>query len=147
LFSIGVDEEDRVDLIDNDRIVAAGIAPGGEWVWYAIAFSPRDPDNDGLWVVRRDGTDRQPVPVFGAPQWRDASYLLIVPERTIDGSHYLLQFDAETGDLEVLTDPPVFSFKIDSGEWKVSPTGEHIVFLNAEDGALWSFDLPPLPAS
>jgi len=144
LFSIAVDDEERVDLIDNDRIVAAGIAPGGEWVWYAVAFSPEDPANDGLWVVRRDGTHRYQMDVFGAPQWRDATHLLIVPERAIDDSHYLLQFDAETGDLVALTDPSAFSFKIESGEWKVSPTGDHIVFLNAEDSALWVFDLPPM---
>lgn len=144
LFSIAVEGEERVDLIDNDRIVAAGIAPGGEWVWYAVAFSPEDPANDGLWIVRRDGTDRQQVGVFGAPQWRDASHLLIVPERTIDGSHYLVQVDAETGDTMLLTDPSFFHFKIESGEWKVSPTGDHVVFLNAADSALWVFDLPPL---
>jgi hypothetical protein len=144
LFSIADEDEDRVDLIDNDRIVAAGIAPGGEWVWYAIAFSPEDPAHDGLWIVRRDGTDRHQFGVFGAPQWRDPSHLLIVPEHTIGGSHYLLQVDAETGDTILLTDPSVFQFKIESGEWKVAPTGDRVVFLNAADDALWVFDLPPL---
>jgi len=144
LFSIAVDGEGRVDLINNDRIVAAGIAPGGEWVRYAIAFSPEDSANDGLWIVRRDGTDHHQIDVFGAPQWRDANHLLIVPERTINGSHYLLQLNAETGELVALTDPAAFSFKIESGEWKVSPTGDRVVFLNAADSALWVFDLPPL---
>lgn len=144
LFTLSTQDEERIDLIDEDRVVDAGIAPGGEWIWYVIAFSPQDPGNNGLWIVRRDGSERRQLAVFGAPQWRDASHLLVIPVETVNDSHLLLQVDAETGEMVQLFSPDSFSFKVQAGQWKVSPTGEHIVFLNAADGALWVFDLPPV---
>ena len=144
LFALSTEDEERLDLIDNDRVVDAGIAPGGAWIWYVIAFSPEDPDNNGLWIVRRDGSERHHLDVFGAPQWRDATHLLVIPVEAVNDSHVLLQIDAETGEMHQLLNPDSFSFKVQAGQWKVSPTGEHIVFLNAADGALWVFDLPPV---
>lgn len=143
LFSLSVADGTRTLLVQNLPLRLVGIAPGGEWVLYAVTFSPEGPAQDGLWVIRADGSERQRLNVVGSAQWRDATRLLIVPFELGSPSHRLLQFDTATGEITALTDPQTFPFRISAGYWSVSPRGDYVVFLNAQDGALWAFDLPP----
>lgn len=142
LFTLDLNTGEQVTLAESDRIRGAHASPGGAWVAYAITFDPEDASKNGLWVVRPDGTDRQEVEMIGGAQWRDASRLLIIPLEMDAPSHRVVQFDAETGEFAELTDPAETLFRIRAGDWRVSPTGEHIVFVSAEDGAIWSLRLP-----
>jgi hypothetical protein len=144
LFSLSVEDGSRVNLMLNQRIYTVRIAPGGEWVLYTVAFGEGQlAESDGLWVVRTDGTLRFKLETVGSAQWRDESRLLIIPLELDAPSHQLWQFDTETGEALPLIDPAQLSFRVSAGEWAVSPTGEHLVFLSAEDESLWLIDLPP----
>ncbi len=142
LFSLSVVDGTRTLLVRNRRLRSVSIAPGGEWVLYAVTFSPEGSEEDGLWVIRADGGERQRLDMVGSAQWRDATRLLIVPFEPGNPSHRLVQFDTATGEITALTDPQTFPFRISAGYWGVSPRGDYVVFLNAQDGALWAFDLP-----
>ncbi len=145
LFSLSVVDGSRVDLVQKQRLSAVRIAPGGEWVSYVAMFSPLGPQEDGLWIVKtNDGAIRHHLPVVGSARWRDVSHLLIIPIEPSAPAHRLIQFDISTGMVDSLTDPSTFPFRVSAGEWSVSPTGDYVVFLSAEDQALWLFDLPPV---
>lgn len=142
LFSLNVLDDTRTTLTVNQRIRSAQIAPGGQWVHYMITMHPEDSQQDGLWIVSRDGRTRYKVQVVGGARWRDATHLLIIPLDMDAESHRLWEFDAATGEATPLTDPAVTPFRVSQGDWSVSPTGQHIVFL-AQDQSLWVMTLPP----
>lgn len=142
LYAIDLLSGDMDQLAVSDRLRSVQPAPGGEWVFYAIAFDTDDPTRNGMWVVRADGSERHKLEVVGAAQWQDGSRLLIIPMEPGAPSHRVLRFDAETGEMEAITDPAQTPFRILSGDWQVSPTGEHIVFVSAEDLSLWVMTLP-----
>jgi hypothetical protein len=41
-----------------------------------------------------------------------------------------------------LTEPGVSPFKIANGDWRVSPGGDEIIFVSAEDRNIWKIGLP-----
>ncbi len=141
LFTLSIIDGARRDLVSEERIYTASIAPGGGWVVYTIAFDPDGTESDGLWVVSTDGETRYKLDVVGSSHWRDDSRLLIIPIEMDTVSHRLWQFDSQTGTVEPLTDPDQQPFRVASGDWNVSPTGRFVVFLNAEDESLWVIDL------
>ncbi len=144
LFSLSVTDGSRENLMLNQRIYTVRIAPGGEWVLYTVAFGEGQlSESDGLWVVRSDGSLRFKLETVGSAQWRDSTRLLIIPLELDAPSYQLWQFDTETGEALPLIDPALLSFRVSGAEWAVSPKGDHMVFLNAEDEALWLIDLPP----
>lgn len=142
LYSLDLASGEMDLLAESDRLRSVQPAPGGEWVFYAIAFDTVDPARNGMWVVRADGAERHELEVVGAAQWQDGSHLLIIPMEPGAPSHRLLRFDAEAGEIAELTDPAETPFRMLSGDWQVSPTGEHLVFVSAEDRALWVMRLP-----
>jgi hypothetical protein len=144
LFSLSVLDGTRTDLILNQHIRSVRIAPGGKWIVYTITLHPTDAENDGLWVINADGSQRYKLEVVGGAQWRDESHLLVIPLEPDAPSHRLWQFDAPTGEVVPITDPEELPFRVLAGDWSVSPTGEHVVFVNAEDQALWLITLPPV---
>lgn len=136
-----------VRLITSRRLRTATPSPDGTWVAVAVALDTEDPDLNGMWVIRADGEERHRLPVDGGMQWRDGTRLLVVPLEMGAESHRLLEFDAATGEMAPLTDPAVTPFRIFAGDWKVSPTGQHVVFVSAADQAIWLLTLPPAPGS
>jgi hypothetical protein len=144
LFSIAVTDGTRTDLITNQRIRSVQIAPGGGWVAYTISLNTEDSAEDGLWVIRADGGERYKLEVAGAAHWRDATHLLLIPFEDGAQSHRLWEFSVESGQAYPLTDPAVTPFKVSSGDWSVSPNGDHLVFL-ANDQSLWVLTIPDSP--
>jgi len=61
---------------------------------------------------------------------------------TCKQSHRFVEVDAATGNARALTDPNVTPFRIANGDWSLSPDGKRVVFLNTEDGNLWTIELP-----
>jgi len=144
LFSVDVNTNEQVNIASEQRMRSVRVAPGGEWILYAVTLDPDNAANDGLWIVSADGAQRYKLAVVGGAQWRDASHLLVIPLEPNAPSHRLWQFDAQTGQAGAITDPAVTSFRVAGGEWAVSPDGKNIVFLNEVDQALWLMPLPPL---
>jgi hypothetical protein len=144
LFSIDVNTNLQVDIASEQRMRSVRVAPGGQWVLYAVTLDPDNAANDGLWIISADGTQRYKLAVVGSAQWRDPSHLLVIPLEINAPSHRLWQFDAGTGQAGAITDPAITSFRVAGGDWSVSPDGKYVVFLNEVDEALWLITLPPL---
>jgi murein DD-endopeptidase MepM/ murein hydrolase activator NlpD len=80
----------------------------------------------------------------------------MLPARTSAAdSHQLWEVVPDTGAARRLLDPAAVPFRVSNGDWDCSPDGRQIVFVSADDKALWSLSVPaglptagdaPLPA-
>jgi Tol biopolymer transport system component len=139
-LSMQQDQQTLVELARGNRLREANISKDGSWLAYMVTFS-QDPSQDGLWLVDTQGGDRRRLEGFGSYQWRDGERLLVVPLDLTQPAHRLLQVQAATGEVQLLTDPALLPFKIANGDWSVSPDGSKIVFRSALDGNLWMLEL------
>lgn len=136
LSVISLTNRSTVELAREERISGIALSPGGAWVAYMVTFA-KDENRNGLWIVRSDGAQRHKLELFGSYQWRDNERLLIIPMEPDVISHAVWQSSASSGALTRLTNPRLTPFKIANGDWRVSPDGAQMVFLNAADKALW----------
>lgn len=130
------------DLVTAERI--AGISPsnGGTWAAYFISFN-EDETRNGIWVQRTDGSDARKLDQWGAYQWRDDAHLLMIPMRASGEKPFdLWEIDAATGTGRQLTEAAATPLTILNGDWRVSPDGKSIVFVNSVDRNLWVLKLP-----
>ncbi|MCA1554032.1 MAG: hypothetical protein LC737_06610 [Chloroflexi bacterium] len=128
------------ELVKSERLRTVSPSPTGEWIAYTIVFD-KNADQNGLWVVRSDGSSPKKLGAFGAFQWRDPQRLVVVPLDLSKTNHTFVEFDATSGGARQLTDERA-AFKIANGDWAVSPDGRKIVFLNAADSNLWLWTFP-----
>ncbi len=120
-----------------ERISGVRMSNDGTWVSYFISFNPDDKRN-GIWVQKTDGSEARQIDAWGAYQWRDDSHLLVIPARAKpDQPFEIWQIDAATGEKQKLTDAAVTPLNILNGDWRVSPDGKYVVFVNAADKNLW----------
>lgn len=144
LFVLSLADGATLELARDERLRAEtqGVSPGGTWVAYFITFSP-EPGRDGIWLVRADGAGARRLDFWGAYRWRDDARLVYVPMRASpEESMVLWEYDAGRGASRPLTDPAALPFVISNGDWTVSPDGQHVVFVSAEDKNLWLITLP-----
>lgn len=134
-------QPELVELGRGGRLRDARISPNGEWVAYLVTFST-DPAQDGLWLADARSGERHRLDIFGGYQWRDDQRLLILPLELSQPVHRLLQVEAKSGQLQAVTEPSITPFKIANGDWSVSPDGEMITFVSADDGNIWVLELP-----
>ncbi len=134
-------QSELVELGRGGRLREARISPNGEWVAYLSTFST-DPAQDGIWLADARSGERRRLDVFGGHQWRDDQRLLIIPLDLSQPAQRLLQVEAASGQLQAVTDPAITPFKIANSDWNVSPDGEMIAFVSAEDGNIWVLELP-----
>jgi Tol biopolymer transport system component len=132
---------DLVELARGNRLREILISPDGKWVAYLVTFSA-DPAQDGLWLVNTSTGEQRRLDVFGSYQWREEGHLLVVPLNLDQLLNQLLQVEAATGQTRALTEPGITPFKIANGDWRVSPGGDEIIFVAAEDGNIWLIELP-----
>ncbi|MGQ9787592.1 MAG: peptidoglycan DD-metalloendopeptidase family protein, partial [Anaerolineae bacterium] len=83
LWALSLPGGDRLELARSDRLRGGSISPKGTWLVYSIVFS-QEHDQNGIWLVRTDGSQRRQLPseLFGSYRWRDDHLLLIVPLRS-----------------------------------------------------------------
>ncbi len=142
LTALDLRTNEAIDLVKAERISGVDISPEGSWVDYFISFNADDKRN-GIWVQRTDGSGARQLDMWGAYQWRDDSHLLVIPARASpDQAFEIWQVDAATGEKQKLTDAAVTPLNILNGDWRVSPDGKSIVFVNSADRNLWLLDLP-----
>ena len=133
---------EAIDLVTAERISGVGISPDGSWLAYYISFSSDD-QRQGIWVQRTDGSDARKLDMWGAYQWRDESHLLVIPMRTsAEQAFEIWEVNAVTGEKQKLTDAAVTALNILNGDWRVSPDGKSVVFVNSADRNLWLLKLP-----
>lgn len=143
LWALSLPDGNRLELARSDRLRGGSISPEGTWLAYSIALS-QERDQNGLWLVRIDGTQRHQLPgdLFGAYRWRDDHRLLIIPLRPAAAFHELWEFDAQNGTARALTHPETVPFKIANNDWAVAPDGRSVVFVSVLDRNLWLLPLP-----
>jgi WD40-like Beta Propeller Repeat len=127
-------------LATSEHLRNALPSPDGTWVAYTIVFD-KDPEQNGLWLIRADAGTARKLDFWGSVQWRDNHRIVYVPLLSNSTNHAFYEYDAETGVHRRLTDPSVTSFKIANGDWVVSPDGSKIVFLETKDLNLWMWSL------
>lgn len=116
------------------------LSPGGTWVAFHVALSG-DSGQNGLWVMRTDGTSLSKVTPYGAYRWRRDGVLLLIPLG--DGlAPMLFEVDAGVGRSRQLTDPIRTALPIANNDWVVSPDGRRVAFTSWIDRALWVLTLP-----
>jgi hypothetical protein len=151
LWALPLDGSPQVELARAERLRGPLLSPSGAWVAYYVTFDA-DPARNGLWVARTDGSGAKQLPpeLFGSYQWRgcpgpcepDAETMLVVPLQPAAEYHELWQLEAASGETQRLTDPAVTPFKIANGDWRVSPDGRHIAYLESSDRNIWAIALP-----
>lgn len=129
------------EVARGERLRSLALSPGGDWLAYVVSFTD-DPADSGLWLASLATGQRRKVEPFGAYRWRDANHLLLVPLEPGAPSNRLVQIEAGNGAAAVLLDPQQPPFKIANGDWSVSPDGRYVVFVAAQDQALWLIELP-----
>ena len=133
---------EAIDLVTAERIGGVGVSHDGSWVAYYISFNSDD-ERNGIWFQRTDGSGAHKLDLWGAYQWRDDSHLLVIPARASTGPAFeIWEVNAETGEKQKLTDAAVTPLNILNGDWRVSPDGKHVVFVNSADRNLWLLKLP-----
>ena len=87
-----------------------------------------------------------PRELFGSYQWRACAgcdeTLLVIPFRPDATYHALWEVAPATTDARPLTDPAVTPFKIANGDWRVSPDGRYVAFVESADRNVWVLALP-----
>ena len=142
LSVLDLDSNTAADLVTAERIAGISASNGGTWVAYFISFNEDDTRN-GIWVQRTDGGGARKLDRWGAYQWRDDSHLLMIPMRaSSDQPFELWEIDAATGQSRQLTSAATTPLTILNGDWRVSPDGKSIVFVNSADRNLWLLKLP-----
>ena len=126
-----------VNLVTAERISGVSLSKDGSWIAYYIAFDA-DKSRNGIWIQRTDGTSARKIELWGAYQWRDDGRLLVIPARaSAERAFEVLEVDAATGKIRKLTDATVTPLSILNGDWRVSPDGRYIVYVNSVDRNLW----------
>lgn len=151
LWALSLADGSRTELARAERLRGTVLSPGGHWLVYYTTFED-DPATNGLWLARTDGTQRRQLDrsLFGAYQWRNCpetcapedERLLVVPLQPDAAFHELWQVQAATGEARRLTDPAVTPFKIANGDWRVSPDGRYVAFVESKDRNLWVIEPP-----
>jgi hypothetical protein len=142
LYTFSLTDGGRTELVRAERLRGGLLSPDRAWLVYFIALD-KDPAQNGLWLVRTDGTGRRRLDpdLFGAYQWRDSHRLLIIPFRPEAVFHEFWELDVETGETHRLTNPEVTPFKVANGDWTVSPDGRYVAFEESRDHNLWLLTL------
>jgi hypothetical protein len=129
-------------IVSSKSLRGTSLSPEGGWLLYTIAFSG-DPAVDGQWVVALIGGEPRRLDLYGAVRWRSEGKLLMIPvEWGSDAGLRVVEIDAATGAVRPLTDPAQTPLPIGGGDWALSPDGQRIAFVSADDRNIWVLDLP-----
>ncbi len=142
LSVLDLNTQASVNLVTAERISGVSVSRDGTWIAYTITFDA-DKSRNGIWMQRTDGTPARKIELWGAYQWRDEGRLLVMPARvSADRAFEILEVDAATGKIRKLTEAAITPLQILNGDWRVSPDGRYIVYVNSVDRNLWLLKLP-----
>jgi murein DD-endopeptidase MepM/ murein hydrolase activator NlpD len=132
-------------LLTAKNLRGMSVSPGGHYILYYLAFQD-NPADSGIYLLEtRPGAMPVKMPFFGSWRWRDSLSLIYIPFE-LGKPIVLTHYDVTTGKSRPLIDPATQPVGIINDDWSVSPNGQHIVFWNTKDLALWLITLPAQPA-
>jgi Tol biopolymer transport system component len=145
LWSLSMSDSKLTEITRVERLRSATLSPSGKWIAYYTAFSSRG--ENGLWVVDTVGGKPKAAPkgAFGAYQWRLGSAtdtLVMVPFRPDASYHEFWQLNPETLAFTQLTKAEETPLKIANGDWRVSPDGRRVAYVESKDRNIWVVELP-----
>ena len=132
--------KDVQPLIETSFMRALTVSPGGKYLMYALYFQD-SPDQDGVFLLETTpGATPKRLSFFGGWRWRDSNSVIYIPYN--EPSMSLVLYDITT-DREVPLQMPKFdAFSIAQADWEIAPDGQHIVYVEGRDHAIWVIDLP-----
>ena len=148
LWAFDVRDRALVELGRSKRLAGTLASPDASWVAY-VAMWNADPNDNGLFVARTDGSQRRRVeaggqPLTGSYRWTQDNRLLAIPFRASwADSHQLWVAEPERGTAGRLLDPGDAPFRVSNFDWDCAPDGSQIAFVSSEDKALWTLSVPP----
>ncbi len=144
LWTLSIGAGKLKELARAERLRSPLLSPSGRWVAYYTAFNEGSPN--GLWLADTNGGKPKPAPreAFGAYQWRPGKEdrLVVIPFRPDAQFHELWQLDPTTLELSQLTNGLETPFKIANGDWRVSPDGRRVAYVESKDRNIWVVNLP-----
>ena len=145
LSSLSTADGKLTEIARADRLRSAVLSPSGKWIAYYTAFNSEG--ENGLWVVDTQGGKPKAAPkgAFGAYQWRPGKggdTLVIVPFNPDATYHEFWQLNPETLALTQLTKAEDAPLKIANGDWRVSPDGRRVAYVESKDRNIWVVELP-----
>jgi dipeptidyl aminopeptidase/acylaminoacyl peptidase len=144
LWSLSVPDGKFTEIARGERLRSATLSPSGEWIAYYTTFNE---GGNGLWVVSTgEGKPKAaPKDAFGAYQWRPGpggDRLVIVPFKPDAQYHEFWQLDPESLSLTQMTWAETAPVKIANGDWRVSPDGRFVAYVESKDRNIWAVRLP-----
>lgn len=145
LYSLSLVTGKATELARVDRLRSTSLAPSGKWLVYYTAFS--ESNANGLWLMDTAGGRPKAAPkeAFGAYQWRataSGDQLVIVPFEPDASYHEFWQLDPQSMALKQLTQAEDAPIKIANGDWRVSPDGRYVTYVESKDRNIWVLALP-----
>jgi Tol biopolymer transport system component len=151
VWALPITGGERRELARAERLRSPTLSPSRSWLVFYTTFDP-DPEKNGLWLAPTQGGApvRAPGGLFGAYQWRGCSgaclpgsdRLVVVPFDPGAPFHEFWELDPTTGEVRKLTDAAVTPLKIANGDWRVSPDGRRVAWVDSSDRNIWTLDLP-----
>ncbi|HXI18679.1 MAG TPA: peptidoglycan DD-metalloendopeptidase family protein [Chloroflexota bacterium] len=135
--------------VSNRRLNGIHVSPDASWVAFLGMWNP-DANQDGLWVMRTDGSDRRRLAVQGGYRWTADNRLIVIPMRPTAGeSHEVWEANPASGELRRLTSAAETPLRLANYDWDISADGTNLVFVDAMTRRLTNLHLPVgmVPAS
>jgi hypothetical protein len=145
LWALDLGDGKLRELTRAERLRSALLSPSGRWVAYYTTFI--EGGQNGLWLVDTQGGKARALPkdAFAAYQWRSVGSedkLLVVPFRPAAQQHEFWQVDPATLAVTQLTKGAETPLKIANGDWRVSPDGRYVAYVESQDRSIWVVELP-----
>lgn len=128
-------------IVQANFLTAVEVSPDSAWIAYLATLQPNPADN-GLWIVRPDGSERRQIGLGRAARWSaDSQALLILAPAP--GGKEIHRLDIATGAQTVLVGRADADFDVEADDWSLAPDGRTIVYRSPRDRALWLLQLNP----
>ncbi len=141
IWSVDLASGRKTLLHAADGIMSPLLSPDRRWLAFTVSLQA-DPGQNGLWLMRSDGSVTLKVTPFGAYRWRSKSRLLLIPLDLADHGAALWEVDAAGGTARQLTRPEDVPLPIANNDWAPAPDGKSVVYVSSVDRAIWKVDLP-----
>ena len=141
LWTVDISTGASKQIVQANYLTAVEVAPDGGWIAYLATLQPNAGDN-GLWIVRPDGSERRHTGFSRAARWAADSQALLamVPS---GGGKELRRIELDGGAQTVIVGRAHADIDIEADDWSVAPDGRLIVYRSPRDRALWLLQIAP----